>query len=186
MTGQVAPTAWSILAPPGWRRMRADELRQGDPLGDFVRAAREAGRADLVLQARSLVAELRSQASASALVELYLPATAEAAELAPASLTLSRYRTEEGVQPRAAAERMAKARPVEEVDDAGALQFRFRAESSRGADQGVHGSHLLSVLPRPGSADGLLATFTALHDGSGADALLALGEVMLSSFTWRS
>lgn len=187
MTAAVAaPNAWSLLVPPGWRRLRADEIRARDPLADFARAARDAGRADLVLQARALVSELRSSAARSSLVELYLPEAPEAADVAPASLSLSRYRTAEGVEPHEAAARMAKSRPLEEVDQTSARQFRFRTESSRYAEHGLHASHTMCVLPRPSAADGLLATFTAMHDGSGADDLLALGDVMLSSFTWRS
>lgn len=180
------PTAWSMLAPPGWQRHRADELVQSNPLAAFEQQARDAGRADLVLQARSMTAELRSSVREGRVIEMYLPATLDAAEAAPGSLTIALYRTEEGVTPAAAVARIAKGRPVEQVDDAGALHYRFRAETARHAAEGLHASHTLAVFPRPGAVGGLLATFTALHDGGGADAVLALGDVMLASLTWRT
>lgn len=183
---EAPPRAWSMLAPPGWQRRRADDVIAQNPLMDIERRARDAGRADLVLQARSLAAELRSSLREGRVLELYLPATMEAAEAAPASLAIALYRTEEGVSPEAAAARIAKSRPVERVEDAGALHFRFSAESSRYGAEGLHASHTLAVFPRPASTGGLLATFTALHDGSGAESVLALGDVMLASLTWRS
>ena len=178
--------AWSMLAPPGWQRRRAAELIEQNPLAAFEQQARDAGRADLVLQARSLSAELRSGLREGKVIELYLPGTLAAAEAAPASLSLALYRASEGTTPEAAVARVAKARPVERIDDAGALHLRFRAESSRYAKEGVHASHTMALFPRPDGAVGLFATFTALHDGSGAETILTLGDVMLASLTWRT
>ncbi|MCY7379363.1 MAG: hypothetical protein LH467_08525 [Gemmatimonadaceae bacterium] len=186
MTEVDAPSAWTMLAPPGWQRRRSVELLEENPLSAFEQRAREAGRADLVLQARSLTAELRTSLRAGKVIELYTPATVDAVEAAPASLSVAVYRAPAGTSPEAAATRIAKARPVERVDDAGALHFRFRAESTRYAAEGLYASHTMAVFPRPGAAGGLFATFTALHDGSGAEAVLALGDVMLASFTWRA
>jgi len=175
-----------MLAPPGWQRRRAEELLTHNPLAGFEKQARDAGRADLVLQARSLAAELRSSIRAGKVLEMYMPATLEATEAAPASLTIAHYRTDAGVSAEDAAARIAKARPLERVDGTGALHFRFRAESPRYAAEGLHASHTMAVFPRAGAAGGLFATFTALHDGSGAESVLALGDVMLASLTWRT
>ncbi len=174
------------MAPPGWRRHRAEELTTQNPFAGLEQLARDAGRADLVIQARSLTAELRSSMREGRVLEIHLPTTLEAVEAASASLTIARYRTEEGVTAESAAARIAKARPVERVDDAAALQFRFRVESTRYAEQGVYASHTMAVFPRPAASGGLFATFTALHDGSGAEPVLALGDVMLASLTWRT
>ncbi|QKJ20695.1 hypothetical protein [Microbacterium hominis] len=187
-----APTPYGILCPPGWRRTHPRELLEGPATEAALARMKAAGRADLVLQTRSMLAQYRRSIEDLKVIELYLPpADAEAGPL-PATLMVSPLVRPATVGWDAALGRLSRGKPVESADFAQTPMWLWRTgDSIRDEHATVATRETHYVVPVPGeepSRRALRFQFTALApDGLASDdveSLIALGDVMMSTMRW--
>lgn len=183
--------SYTLLCPPGWAKVPPAALTEDGAVASALDAMKRAGRADLVLQFRSMLAQLRTSLRERGVFEVYVaPETDDGVPL-PALLTVSPFVLPTGVTWDQALVRLAKGAAVEEA--AGEVElYVFRTDSEYRDDSAAVRSELLTYLaPVPGG-DGrraLLFQYTALSvdDENAAElakGLLFVGEAIMSTLRW--
>jgi hypothetical protein len=194
LTGVTQPTvSYTLLCPPGWTKVPPAALTDDGAVANALETMRRAGRADLVLQFRSMLAQLRSSLRERGVFEVYVaPATEEGAPM-PALLTVSPFVLPSGVTWDQALARLAKGAPVEEAPGEVPLHV-FRTDSEYRDEAAAVRSELLTyVAPVPG-CDGrraLIFQYTVLsvdeeNAAELAKGLVFVGAAIMSTLRWVS
>lgn len=194
LTGAAQPAArYTLLCPPGWSRVPPAVLTDESTVRPALDAMKRAGRADLVLQFRSMLSQLRTSLQERGVFEVYAaPATEDGVPL-PAMLAVSPLVIPAGVTWDQALARLAKGRPVEAA--AGEAELHLIRSDSRFSDDAatVQSRVLTYVAPVPGG-DGrraLLFQYTVLtvddEDAAQlAEGLVFVGEAIMSTLRWTA
>ncbi|WP_448810966.1 hypothetical protein [Agromyces bauzanensis] len=194
LVGTTQPAvSYTLLCPPGWAKVPPSALTDDATVQGALDTMKRAGRADLVLQFRSMLAQLRTTLRERGVFEVYVaPATEDGAPL-PAMLTVSPLVVPTGVTWDQALARLAKGASVEEAPADVELHL-IRTESEFRDEAAAVQSRLLTyVAPVPGG-DGrraLLFQFTVLsvdHENAAelAEGLVFVGEAIMSTLRWKA
>jgi hypothetical protein len=192
LTGTTHPrVSYTLLCPPGWTKVPPAALTDDATVASALDTMKRAGRADLVLAFRSMLARLRTSLRERGVFEVYLaPQTDDGVPL-PALLAVSPFVLPTGVTWDQALVRLARGGEVE--DAPGEVQLHLiRARSEYRDDAAAVRSEVLTyVAPVPGG-DGrraLLFQYTVLSvDDENAEELAKgltfVGEAILSTLRW--
>lgn len=194
LAGATQPAvSYSLLCPPGWVRMPPSALTDDAVVQGALDTMKRAGRADLVLQFRSMLAQLRTTLRERGVFDVYVaPATEDGVPL-PGMLTVSPLVIPTGVSWDQALARLAKGAPVEEAPADVELHLIRTEAEFRDEAAAVQSRQLTWVAPLPGG-DGrraLLFQFTVLsvddeNAGELARGLAFVGEAIMSTLRWRA
>ena len=194
LAGSPQPAAsYTLLCPPGWSRVPPSALTDEGTVRQALDTMKRAGRADLVLQFRSMLAQLRTSLQERGVFEVYAaPATEDGVPL-PAMLAVSPLVIPAGVTWDQALARLAKGRPVEAAPGEVELHLVRNESDYRDEAASVHSQLLTWVAPVPGG-DGrraLLFQYTVLSvDDEGAaevaKGLVFVGEAIMSTLRWTA
>lgn len=195
MTDQAAPQrgiGFSMLFPPGWREFRPDAAGEAELTELATAAAREAGRADVVLAIRQYVHRMFDGLRRRKAIGVHLPVETLAGGALPVSLTVVPVRVAAGSTLARTVGTISGGNPVEElpVDDTTWFRWEERSDDLDG-DRDAISTSLHYVLPRPGG-DGeaglqLIYALVALAADRGSDetrALESLGHGIVGTFQW--
>lgn len=192
LTGTTHPAvSYTLLCPPGWTKVPPAALTEDGAVAGALDAMKRAGRADLVLQFRSMLSQLRVSLKERGVFEVYVaPQTEEGVPL-PALLTVSPFVLPSGVTWDQALARLARGAGVEQAPGE-VLLYLFRGRSEyRDESDAVRSELLTYVAPVPGG-DGrkaLLFQYTVLSvdDENAAElakGLVFVGEAIMSTLRW--
>lgn len=185
--------AYTLLCPPGWAKVPPSALTDDAVVQRALDTMKRGGRADLVLQFRSLLAQLRTTLRERGVFEVYVaPATEDGVPL-PAMLTVSPLVIPAGVSWEQALARLAKGAPVEQAPAEVELHLLRTESQYRDESASVRSRQLTYVAPVPGG-DGrraLLFQFTVLSvDDENArelaEGLAFVGQAIMSTLRWRT
>jgi len=191
--GSAVPTPYTILLPPGWRRVTPAELFDGDATRATLERMKAAGRADLVLQMRGMLAQYRRAATDSRVFEVYLPPTVDGESPAPAVLQVSPFVLPSGTTWDEALGRLSQGRSVEVADFTETRMWLWRRDG-RVADSETamasRDAYFLVPVPEESPRRALLFHFSVLvapsdEGAAAAETLVLLGDVIMSTMRWR-
>lgn len=193
LTGSVRPTPYTILMPPGWRKVAPSELTSEDAAASSLRAMREAGRPDLVLQVRGMLSRFRASLRESRAFDAYLPPAVDGVML-PAAMLVAPFVLPSGVDWDAAASRMAKGAEVERPDGTETPMLLWRRAEKVADDAATlvgRTSHYLVPVDEPDTRRALHFQYTVLVADSAqiadaVDTLEGLGDLMMATMRWRT
>ncbi|MDY0910327.1 hypothetical protein [Microbacterium sp. CFBP9034] len=187
------PTPYSILCPPAWRRVAPSALLEEDTSKALFDTMKGAGRADLVLEMRTMLSQYRRSIRDLNAFDMYLPPLVDGVMI-PASLLVSPLVLPTGVDWDAALVRLARGNAVDEADFTETRMWVWRRSDTLRHDSvelGIRESTYIVPVPEEAAMRRALRfQFTVLvTPGAGADAeterLLALGDLMMSTMNWR-
>lgn len=183
---------FSMLFPPGWREFRADAAGEAELTELATAAARDAGRADVVLAMRQHVHRMFEGLRRRKAIGVHLPVESLAGGALPVSLTVVPVRVGSGSTLPRTVGTIAGGHQVEElpVDDTTWYRWEERTDDLDGDREAVSTS-LHYVIPRPGG-DGeaglqLIYALVALAEDRGSNetrALETLGHGIVGTFQW--
>lgn len=201
----VAPPAarYRILCPPGWRRVSPEALLGAEATAGFRADAARAGRVDLARELESMLDSARTAMRTHGVTEVYVaPADAEGVR-PPATLSVAPLALPSGTTLDQALVRIARGRPVSELEGARERLHIIEHERRHGDGDELVERTLLAIAPVPASEDrrALVLTFTVLDAASAAsvepgpsadadrdldlvESLLDIGRIMLLTFRW--
>lgn len=192
LAGATQPAvSYTLLCPPGWAKVPPSALTDDATVQGALDTMKRAGRADLVLQFRSMLAQLRSTLRERGVFEVYVaPATEDGVPL-PAMLTVSPLVIPAGVTWDQALVRLAKGAPVEQAPAEVELHLIRTDSEFRDEAAAVRSQLLTYVAPVPGG-DGrraLLFQLTVLsvdveNAAELATGLVFVGEAIMSTLRW--
>ena len=192
LAGTTRPTvSYTLLCPPGWTKVPPAALTDDGVVGDALQTMKRAGRADLVLQFRGMLAQLRSSLKERGVFEVYVaPANDEGAPM-PAMLTVSPFVLPAGVTWDQALARLARGAEVETAPAEVPVHV-FRTDSEYRDDAASVRSEVVTyVAPVPGGDErrALVFQYTVLSvdDENAAElakGLLFVGAAIMSTLRW--
>ncbi|WP_127474082.1 hypothetical protein [Microbacterium sulfonylureivorans] len=191
--GAAVPTPYTILLPPGWRRVAPADLWDGDATRSSLAQMKAAGRADLVLQMRGMLAQYRRAAMESKVFEVYLPPTVDGESPAPAVLQVSPFVLPSGTTWDEAIGRLAQGRGAELADFTETRMWVWRRDG-RVADSETtmasRDAYFLVPVPEESPRRALLFHFSVLvapseEAAAAAETLVVLGDVIMGTMRWR-
>jgi hypothetical protein len=192
LTGAVRPTLYSILLPPGWRKVAPAELASEDAAAPSLAAMRAAGRPELILQVRGMLSRFRAALRDSRAFDAYLPPAVDGVML-PAGLLVAPFVLPSGVDWDAAASRMAKGAEVERPEGTETSMLVWRRAEKVADDAATlvgRTSHYLVPVDEPDTRRALHFQYTVLVADSAqiadaVDTLEGLGDLMMATMRWR-
>ncbi|TQJ30147.1 hypothetical protein [Microbacterium sp. SLBN-146] len=188
---RAAPTPYTILCPPGWRRVPPSAILD-DAMTERAAASFEsAGRADLVTGLRALMSRFRGAVRESKVFEVYLPPAAEGVML-PATMLVSPFVLPSGVAWETALSRLGRGAAVESAEFTEVPLWRWeRAEQMSDDDARLVGRsiHYLVPVPEDDTRRALHFHLTVMTADDPAateliDPLVTIGDLMMSTFRW--
>ena len=189
-----APIQYSILCPPGWTRVPARAIAEAEGVSAAFDRLRAAGRADLWMQLRHLLARYRRGVAESGAFETYMPPLIDGVMI-PAVMVVSPLTRPPGVPWPAALARLSRGIEVRQADFTPVPMWTWRTAGRLPIDgEALSNAQARYVVPVPSEGEALRAlsfdmTVLTPPDGKGADgtdALLLLGDLMLSTMRWLS
>ncbi|KQV26093.1 hypothetical protein [Yonghaparkia sp. Root332] len=193
------PARYRILCPPGWRRVSPEELIGEEATSRFRAEAARAGRTDLLRELDTMLDSARTALRTHGVTEVYVAPSDEEGVRPPATLSVAPLALPAGTTLEQALARIARGRPVIELEGARERLHVIEHERRHGdADELVERT-LLAIAPVPASDDrrAIVLTFTALGATRGGSAgaaeaeeedaietLLDIGRIMLVTFRW--
>lgn len=192
LTGERPPdVSYTLLCPPGWSKIPPTALTDEGAVASALAAMKGAGRADLVVQFRSMLARLKASLRERGVFDVYVAPEGEPGAPMPAMLTVSPFVLPTGVTWDAAITRIAKGGSIEEA--IGEVELYLVRRRSEYSDESavVQSEDLTYVAPLPGG-DGrraLLFQFTVLsvddeNSAEMAKGLIFVGEAIMSTLRW--
>lgn len=190
-----APTPYTILCPPGWQRVPPLALTDGPGPERAVAQLKAAGRADLVLQLRGMLARMRAGIRETKAFDAYIAPLVDDVPL-PAGMVVSPFVLPDGITWEQALLRLAKGADVQDADFTETpMWFWRRGETIDDEQRGLEGhvSHYVVPVPDAGGARRALHfTYTVLSAASADPAdteavtvpLRAIGDLMMSTMRW--
>ncbi|WP_169580736.1 MULTISPECIES: hypothetical protein [Microbacterium] len=192
--GRAVPTPYTILCPPGWRRIAPEDLWDGPAKEAALERLKAAGRADLVLQLRGLLAQYRRAAKESKVFEVYVPPSVEDEAPLPAVLQVSPFVLPATTSWDEALARLARGAAVEQADFTETPMWVWRRDG-RVADQETtiasRDSYFMVPVPEDSPRRALLFQHSVLVPGgeegpAAAETLVLLGDAIMSTMHWRT
>ncbi|SFR84988.1 hypothetical protein SAMN05428970_3094 [Agromyces sp. CF514] len=191
LTGVTAPkVSYTLLCPPGWTKVPPAALTDEAVSAHALNAMRGAGRADLVLEFRTMLSQLKSSLRERGVFEVYVAPEREGVPM-PAMIAVSPFVLPSGVTWDAALARLAKGGEVEVAPADVVMHLIRRRSEFRDASAAVKTDELMYVVPVPGG-DGrrsLVFQVSVLSVDDENSAELAKGlvfacEAIMSTFAW--
>ncbi|WP_404431231.1 hypothetical protein LG299_13850 [Microbacterium lacus] len=188
-----APTPYTLLCPPGWRRIPPEALLDDSAVQPILGAMKGAGRADLTLQFRALISQYRRAIRELHVFEVYLPPLIDDVRL-PATLMVSPVVLPAGVDWDAALVRLSRGIEVSDADFTETPMWVWNRESWFGDDREVavrERTFLVPVHEEAPQRRGLRFQYTILtpptpEGEAAADQLSTIGDLVMSTMRWRS
>lgn len=185
--------SYTLLCPPGWTKVPPAALTEGAGVDSALAAMKAAGRPDLVLQLRTMLAQLKAGLRERGVFEVYVAPEREPGVPLPALLAVSPFVVPQGVTWAAAAARIAKGGTAELAPADVELHLVRRRSEYRDDSAVVRSDELTYLAPVPGG-DGrraLILQYTVLsvddeNAAAVAEGLLFTGEAIMSTFRWVS
>lgn len=186
---KMGATPYSIVCPAGWRRVPPSALIGDEAIKRARTSFQQAGRPELFLEYRSMLAQLSSGFAKRGVFEVYLAPLGGEDVPMPALLAVSPLIMPNGVTLDQTLARLARGAPVDRVEGASAPMYRMESRDRRD-DLRVHNTNYVVPVPDDPGRRTLLFQYTVLDSGPDddgfADALLAIGDVIMASFVWRA
>ncbi|MBU4464918.1 MAG: hypothetical protein KKH75_03620, partial [Actinobacteria bacterium] len=110
-----AATPYTILCPPGWRRVAPSDVADGAAAQSALAAMKSAGRADLVLQVRGMLSRYRAAVRESNAFDAYLAPLIDGVPI-PASMIVAPLVLPPGVSWEQALARLSRGADVAPLD----------------------------------------------------------------------
>lgn len=192
LTGVPTPrVSYTVLCPPGWAKIPPAALTEGPAVDAALATMKSAGRADLVLQLRSMLSQLRVAMRERGVFEVYVAPEREPGAPLPAVLAVSPFVLPQGVSWEVAVARMAKGGTPERAAGEVELHLVRRRSEYGDASATVLSEELTYLAPVPGG-DGrraLILQYTVLSVADDnavqlAKGLVITGEAIMSTFRW--
>lgn len=190
----VDPTPFSILCPPGWRRVPPASLAEESLAQPVLDALRAQGRPDLVLQLRSMLARYRRSVKESRAFDAWLAPLVDDGVPMPATLLVSPLVLPSGSAWNAALSRMSKGAQVDLADFTETSMWMWRRDERMADEAAVmvgRATHYIVPTPEADARRALHFQFTVLvADDPEATAMIepleTVGDLMMSTFMWRT
>ncbi len=185
-------TPYTILCPPGWRRMPAAALADDAMTSSALAQLKAAGRPDLIVQLRGMLARYRAAIRESGAFQVYLaPLVGEGIPL-PAVMLVSPFVLPDTVGWPEALVRLARGAQVDDADFTETPMWVWRAEertSDEHAGMVGRSAHYLVPASETGARRALHFHFTVMvADDPQAHALveplMATGDLIMSTMRW--
>lgn len=184
-------TPYTLLCPPGWRRMPAAALADDAMTAPALAQLKGAGRADLVLQFRGLLTRYRAAIRESGAFQVYLAPTVDGIPL-PATILVSPFVLPSATTWDAALLRLGRGSAVEEADFTETRMWVWSGDERMADDAAVmvgRSTHYLVPTPEDGSRRALHFQLTVLVADSPetrplVEPLLATGDLIMSTMRW--
>lgn len=191
--GAAPHTPYTLLCPPGWRRVAPEELVSGPSAAATLDAAKASGRAELYVQLRAMSARYRQAMRELKVVDVYVPPVLDDGVPLPATMLVAPFVLPQGVPWEAALVRLAAGAAVDRPDFARTPMWVWRRRESMSDETGsVTAKETVYLVPVPDEKvhRALRFQFTVLvpptEDGPDkADQLVELGDLMMSTMHWR-
>jgi len=184
-------TPYTLLCPPGWRRLPAAALADDAMTASALAQLKAAGRPDLIIQFRGMLARYRAAVRESGAFQAYLAPLADGIPL-PAVMLVSPFVLPETTTWEMALPRIARGAAVADADFTETPMWVWRGSESTGDEGAVmvgRSSHYLVPTAEEGSRRALHFHFTALAaDDPQAHALVEtlvqIGDLIMSTMRW--
>lgn len=191
LTGVQTPkVSYTLLCPPGWTKLPPSALTDDAATASALQAMKGAGRADLVLEFRSMLSRLKSSLRDRGVFEVYVAPEREGAPM-PAIIAVSPFVVPTGVTWNAALARLAKGGAVEAAPAEAEMHLIRRTSQFRDDSAAVHTDELTYVVPVPGGDQRRALVFQAsvlsVDDENSAElarGLVFTCEAIMSTFRW--
>lgn len=192
--GPAVPTPYTILCPPGWRRVAPQELWDGPATRAALERVKAAGRADLMLQLRAMLAQYRRAATESRVFEVYVPPAADGEAPVPAILQVSPFVLPSGTSWEQALGRLSHGSAVEPADFTETRMWVWRREARVADDETEMTSrdaYFMVPVAEENPRRALLFQYSVLVPPAGVgdaevESLVLLGDVIMSTMHWRN
>lgn len=190
--GAAPRTPYTLLCPPGWRRVDPQDVVSGPGADDALAAVQRAGNPTLYVQLRAMISRYRQAMRATKVFDVYLPPALDDGVPLPASLLVSPFVLPTGIGWDAALARLAGPSRVDRAAFAQTPMWVWRRAETMTDDSGTitaKESVFLAPVPDESVHRALRFQFTALapptDDGDEkADQLLAIGDLMMGTMRW--
>ncbi|WEK13555.1 MAG: hypothetical protein P0Y48_14020 [Candidatus Microbacterium phytovorans] len=186
-----AATPYTLLCPPGWRRIPAAALADDVTVAPVVAQLKASGRPDLVLAFRAMLVRYRGAVRESGAFRAYLAPLADGIPL-PAVMLVSPFVLPDTTTWEMALARLARGSAVGDADFTETPMWVWRGSGRTGDDGAVlagRSSHYLVPTAEPGARRALYFHFTALAADDPqtlalAETLVRVGDLMMGTMRW--
>lgn len=187
-------TPYTILCPPGWRRMPAAALADDAMTASALSQLKAAGRPDLIVQLRGMLARYRAAIRESGAFQVYLAPRVDDGIPLPAVILVSPFVLPDTVGWTEALVRLSRGAEVVDADFTETPMWVWRADERTGDEHAAmvgRSAHYLVPTAEEGARRALHFHLTVMvaddpHAHALVDPLMATGDLIMSTMRWVS